>query len=279
MLGAYSIIIQASPISTLQPNTKTPASTVPAVDNDTLNLFKSNKKIDIDAIYAESSEEKINQLDRLSQAGVILNCTVPRTLALTFDDGPYKFTNSLLDLLKKYNVTATFFMNGENWSNIRNYTTVVKRAFDEGHQLGSHTYTHPDLTNLTNPQIYDQMTKLDDAFLEIIKVRPIFMRPPFGYLNNRVIALLKSMEYKIVLWNINTNDWDHPKDIDQSLGIYKKNLEAPGAITKGFIGLEHDTHVETATILAEKAILYARSLNFTLATVGECTGDRVWYRL
>jgi len=70
----------------------------------------------------------------------IKKCTVDRNIALTFDDGPFEYTNELLDQLKKYGYKATFFMNGNNWGNINDYAATVKRVLSEGHQLGSHTY-------------------------------------------------------------------------------------------------------------------------------------------
>lgn len=74
--------------------------------------------------------------------GTIINsCTVPGTVALTFDDGPYIYTSQVLDTLKNNNVHATFFVNGDNWSNILsvNDEALVHRMIAEGHQIGSHT--------------------------------------------------------------------------------------------------------------------------------------------
>lgn len=70
----------------------------------------------------------------------ITKCTVDKNIALTFDDGPFDYTNELLDQLKKYGYKATFFLNGNNWGNINDYKATVKRMISEGHQLGSHTY-------------------------------------------------------------------------------------------------------------------------------------------
>lgn len=74
--------------------------------------------------------------------GTIINsCTVPGTVALTFDDGPYIYTAQVLDTLKSNNVRATFFVNGDNWANILNADdqALVHRMIAEGHQIGSHT--------------------------------------------------------------------------------------------------------------------------------------------
>lgn len=70
---------------------------------------------------------------------VINNCVTPGTIALTFDDGPYSYTNTLLDTLAEYGAVATFFLNGINLGSITSYPDVLQRAVAEGHQLGSHT--------------------------------------------------------------------------------------------------------------------------------------------
>lgn len=72
--------------------------------------------------------------------GTVINqCTVPGTIALTFDDGPWIYTHKLLDTLAEYDAVATFFLNGINKGSITFYPDVLHRAVAEGHQLGSHT--------------------------------------------------------------------------------------------------------------------------------------------
>jgi peptidoglycan/xylan/chitin deacetylase (PgdA/CDA1 family) len=80
---------------------------------------------------------------------VITSCTVAGTAALTFDDGPYIYTEQLLDILQSNGVHATFFQNGQNYDNIYNYASTIQRIVDEGHQIGSHTY---DISPDPNPQ-------------------------------------------------------------------------------------------------------------------------------
>ena len=70
---------------------------------------------------------------------VIWSCTQPGVVALTFDDGPYAFTNQLLDTLAGSGHRATFFVNGDNWDSIWNRQPLIHRMIDEGHQIGSHT--------------------------------------------------------------------------------------------------------------------------------------------
>jgi peptidoglycan/xylan/chitin deacetylase (PgdA/CDA1 family) len=76
---------------------------------------------------------------RLAVGTVIETCTVPGVVALTFDDGPSIYTETLLDLLKINNQKATFFVNGQNYDNIHNYASTIQRMITEGHQVASHT--------------------------------------------------------------------------------------------------------------------------------------------
>ncbi|KAF9911752.1 hypothetical protein EC991_002480 [Linnemannia zychae] len=208
------------------------------------------------------------------RGGIITSCRVPGTIAMTFDDGPYRFTNQLLNILKDRGVKATFFVNGHNIGDIYQYDWVVKRAYREGHQIASHTWAHADLATLSYDQISAQMTQLDNALKSIIGVRPVYMRPPYGNLNSAATDYLNDNGYKIVKWRVDTNDWAHPDDTDTSLNAYKR---AGGS---GFIALEHDTYESTVNDLVPRAIEYAKNRGWELVTVGECLGvsQDDWYR-
>ena len=90
-----------------------------------------------------------------------------KLIALTFDDGPHpKETNQVLDVLNKYNVKGTFFIAGKhaNW-----YPNPLVRASKEGHEIGNHTFNHPDITNLTNAQLEEEILKCEEQIKEISK--------------------------------------------------------------------------------------------------------------
>ena len=76
---------------------------------------------------------------RRQAAAVIASCTAPNTIALTFDDGPFDYTDSVLDQLDAAGMKGTFFINGQNWGNIYDHASTLQRADSEGHQIGSHT--------------------------------------------------------------------------------------------------------------------------------------------
>lgn len=84
---------------------------------------------------------------------IIQSCTVPGTVALTFDDGPFRYTSQIMDILRNNNMHATFFVNGANWDNIltENSQALVQRMVRENHQIGSHTYVVSHVPALASP--------------------------------------------------------------------------------------------------------------------------------
>ncbi|ORX83509.1 glycoside hydrolase/deacetylase [Basidiobolus meristosporus CBS 931.73] len=125
--------------------------------------------------------------------------------ALTFDDGPSQYTSELLDILASANVKATFQIIG---SNAVQYPDVVKRAYDEGHQIASHTWSHPHLMSLSTEQIVAEVKATENALLNITGAVPAYIRPPYGEADDRVKAIFKAMGYHTLLWNMDTLDWD-----------------------------------------------------------------------
>ncbi|RKP13004.1 chitin deacetylase, partial [Piptocephalis cylindrospora] len=211
----------------------------------------------------------------LSQDGTIYGCTEPKTLALTFDDGPHIYTPSLLRTLDQYGVKATFFVNGDNYGSIltRKNREIVQQAYHDGHQIASHTWDHKDLATLTGAQVRKEMTRLDDALRQIIGRSPLYMRPPYGSTSPMARRILHDMGYKVVIWNIETQDTEHPNNVAASMDAYHRALEAPGASRKGWIALQHDPVRSTSLQLAPQAIRLAQRLGYRFATVAECLGD------
>ncbi|KAF9118867.1 hypothetical protein BGX30_004242 [Mortierella sp. GBA39] len=217
---------------------------------------------------------------RAGGATVVYRCTIPGTIAITFDDGPFIYTNGLLDILRSRNVKATFFFNGNTYGRIEDFAASVKRAYEDGHQVASHTWDHKDLTTLSPPEAVEELTKLEDAFRGIIGVRPTYIRPPFGSLNQPVLDILGQRNYTAVMWSQDTQDWAHPDDFNASYQLYEQllnnteNLGQPGHIV-----LQHEVNLVTALQVAPMAIDLALVKGYKVVTVGECLGDPKsnWY--
>lgn len=133
-----------------------------------------------------------------------------KLIALTFDDGPHpKETNEVLDVLRKYNVKGTFFIAGKhaNW-----YPKPLVRASQEGHEIGNHTFNHPDISNLTINQIEEEIVKCEEILVKLTGKKPTLFRPPFGsYRKEELAKIAKSNGYKVILWTtIDAKDWKNP---------------------------------------------------------------------
>lgn len=94
----------------------------------------------ISAFAATAAASPIAGVQPRQAGSVYFGCTTPGTVALTFDDGPFAYTDQVLDTLANAGMSATFFLNGQNWANINDYAATVERMDNEGHQVGSHTY-------------------------------------------------------------------------------------------------------------------------------------------
>ncbi|KAK5828142.1 carbohydrate esterase family 4 protein [Linnemannia elongata] len=214
-------------------------------------------------------------------APIITACTVPNSFAVTFDDGPSIWTHELLDFLATINVKVTFFVNGLNYNLITEpaIAAVVKRAYLEGHQIGSHTWAHADIS-APGVDVASQMKMLDDALLNIIGVRPVYMRPPYGNTSPESLIYLNNEGYKVINWVVDSNDWRHPEDFKQNFEAYRVALQDPAAVGKGFISLQHDAQQQTAEVFGKLAIEYVMSKGFNVMPIGSCLGDTTgWYRL
>ena len=174
----------------------------------------------------------------------IYGCPKDHSWALTFDDGPSQYTDELLDILDEYDIKATFCVMG---AHVEKYPEVVKRAYESGHHIASHTYSHPHLMSLTNEEIIYEMKATEKAIQDAIGIKPTYVRPPFGEADSRVKALMKSMGYKILLWNVDPTDYDVYMRTDASKKIRGAFKSAASGIDTGlnphedpgFISLQH----------------------------------------
>lgn len=132
--------------------------------------------------------------------------TEEKLVALTFDDGPHpRYTDVILDILKEYNVRATFFVVGEN---VDLYSNVLKRVFEEGHEIGNHTYTHSCLKSLSASDISDEMKRTELAVKSVIGDTAVqLFRPPEGCCNKNVVDSAVERGYKVILWTVDPRDW------------------------------------------------------------------------
>ena len=171
------------------------------------------------------------------------NENTPKYVALTFDDGPhYKYTEMLLDGLKKRNVKVTFFVLGSNAS--KNYNIIKKAALD-GHVIGNHTYSHKNLFRLKEEEILEEIDKTNQIIEAITGTTPKYFRPSYGNYNGKILKLAKM---ETVLWNVDSLDWK----IKNSNQITRRVLNK---VSDGSIILMHDIYkssVKAAFLIIDK---------------------------
>lgn len=130
---------------------------------------------------------------------------VVKSICLTFDDAPDKqYTPLILDVLKRYDVKASFFIHGKRAKRLKD---LVRRIGLEGHYIGCHTYTHPNLTAITLEEVRREIEYSSEVLCNLIGKKPKIIRPPYGELNGSVVETIAKMDMKIMVWSINTFDW------------------------------------------------------------------------
>ncbi|KAG4075989.1 hypothetical protein HA402_003815 [Bradysia odoriphaga] len=215
----------------------------------------------------------INSLN--NEDGIYSECINYGDFALTFDDGPTSNTEAVLDVLKEKGVHATFFINGDNFENVDDQVTrnKMKRIVEEGHQIGSHTWSHADLTdNLSSEAVRREMLDLESKVEEILGFKMSIMRPPYGRLNDTVMHIIRGeLNYSVIIWNLDTNDWENPANWNVSFQAYIDATEYDTNFNSSFIALHHD-FADGSAELAAQAIDYVLSRGFKLVTISECLG-------
>jgi peptidoglycan/xylan/chitin deacetylase (PgdA/CDA1 family) len=189
---------------------------------------------------------------------VAVDCATAKCVALTFDDGPDRHTDAILDVLAAKGVQATFFVQGYR---VDLFPDQMKREVAEGHEVGNHTWNHKNLTTLSPRAIRLQISKTNDAVAALTGARPALVRPPYGAVNKKV---QRKVEMPLVMWSVDTRDWE-TKNVKKILKHVKKDTE-PGSIV-----LMHDTLKATGKALG-RAIDILREQGYTFVTVSQLLG-------
>jgi peptidoglycan/xylan/chitin deacetylase (PgdA/CDA1 family) len=140
-------------------------------------------------------------------------------VALTFDDGPSQWTPMVLDLLREHETRATFFVIGQR---VREHPDLVKRIVSEGHELGSHTLTHPRLTEIPEDEVRGEITGGLDAVEEVLGERPKLFRAPGFHAAARELAIVEELGLEAVFAHVDPQDWRPERD---SHAIFRCVLE------------------------------------------------------
>ena len=164
-------------------------------------------------------------------------------IALTFDDGPGAATTPrLLEMLAKRNIKVTFFVLGEC---VQANPEILKREVAEGHEIGNHSWSHPNLEKMSDEAVRGQLQRTQDVVAQTAGVTPKIMRPPYGALSSRQRKwVYNQLGLKVILWEVDPNDWKRPG----ASVIARRILEGT---RKGSIILSHDIHAQTIDSMAQ----------------------------
>jgi peptidoglycan/xylan/chitin deacetylase (PgdA/CDA1 family) len=143
------------------------------------------------------------------------------SVALTFDDGPSAWTPLVLDLLREHEVRATFFVIGQR---AREHPDLVKRIVAEGHELGSHTLTHPRLTEISDDEIRAEIRGGQDAIAEVLGKPPSLFRAPGFHAGPRELAIVEELGLEAVFAEIDPEDWRPDRTSHTIFSLVLRNL-------------------------------------------------------
>ncbi|RUS31688.1 hypothetical protein BC938DRAFT_477309 [Jimgerdemannia flammicorona] len=197
---------------------------------------------------------------------------------LTYDDGPQPPSPALYNFLKSQNQRATHFVIG---SRALEYPDALRQAYQNGGQIAVHTWSHSWLTTQTNEQIIGEIMWTAKVIQAITGVTPLYMRPPHGDLDDRVRAIMKQLNMKVVQWNYDTNDWMtgsptynfQPEWIYQNFTVWAKTISTA---TVGSISLEHELSDESV-YEAMKSYPLLTAAGWKIMPVADCLNDPYYY--
>lgn len=187
--------------------------------------FKRSKNGSLPSIEQEGFKSILEKHE-----AIFLGDTNKKELYLTFDNGYENgFTTPILDVLKAKQVPAAFFVTGHY---VKSQPELIKRMAEEGHLVGNHSWSHPDMTTISDSQILDELNKVKEAVKELTGQQEMrYLRPPRGIFDERVLRVSREAGYTNVFWSIAYADWD-TKQVRGAQYAYDKVISQlhPGAV-------------------------------------------------
>ncbi|GIN21491.1 polysaccharide deacetylase family protein [Siminovitchia fordii] len=194
---------------------------------------------DVDSFLKMPKEQKLEKEKIIQQEQLKLDPN-GKYVALTFDDGPSPdVTPRILKALKEHNAKATFFMLGNQ---VDYYPELARKVAEEGHEIGNHSKSHPNLSKLGPKKIKEEMDYTKDKIAEATGITPHLLRPPYGAYNDHFVEYSKENGDSIILWSVDSLDWK----IRNAFSV-KKKVES--SVAPGGIVLMHDIHPSTGDSL------------------------------
>ncbi|RKP52925.1 hypothetical protein D7Z26_14320 [Cohnella endophytica] len=192
--------------------------------------------------------------------------TEDKLLAITFDDGPNpEWTPLFLEVFRKHGAKATFYVLG---TNMEQYPDLAKRIYEEGHELGNHSYSHPHLPELGREEQFEELLRAEKLIVEAIGTKPNTFRPPFLDVSDDLLSVAEQFGYPIIhALNTDSRDWETP-------GVEYILESSRAGVRKGAILLFHDGFGDRSQSLEAISILVPELIEqgYSLVTVSELLG-------
>lgn len=204
----------------------------------------------------------LQNINEIYLSSVIAKCnTNSKKVVITYDCGEESegATSSILAVLERHNVKATFFLTGK-W--IEKYSSLANRIVEENHEIGNHSYSHPDFTKITEAEMVEEITKAEETIKKIIGVDPKpIIRLPYGSVNTKALRVVRALGYQnTIQWSIDPREWELPP----SSIIVNSVLNN---ISNGDIILLHNHGVNTA-VASDIFIPRLKKQEYEFLTVG-----------
>lgn len=184
-------------------------------------------------------------------------------VAITFDDGPNPvYTPQVLEIFAEAEAKATFFMLGEQMDKC---PELVKQAFEQGHEIGNHTYTHPKLSRISRAQCIDEIERNEQMVESLTGLRPKVFRPPYLDYSNETLSILKDRGYPMIgALNLEALDWEQP-------GVEHILSKSMSCVKNGSILIFHDGFGDRSQTIEAVRLLVSEltSQGFKFVTVSE----------
>ncbi len=221
---------------------------------------------EIEKEMQESIKEEVKVIEGINETinNNIIKNDERKVVAITFDDGPGSYTDRLLDILKENNVKVTFFVLGKN---VLKYPDVVKRAYDEGHEICIHGYSHKYYTDKDPNTGEERGLGIKGTREEIVTTYNIlreidvepqpYVRPPGGKVTDEIV---QNIDYAFFKWSVDTRDWES-RNKDKIKEIIYRDIE------NGSIVLQHDIH--ECSVDATEEYLPTLTSDYKFVTISE----------
>lgn len=208
-------------------------------------------------------------LEKRDPVTVVNNCINSGQVALTFDDGPYLYESDVAGALG--GSKGTFFLNGNNYDCIYNHVDEIRALHAAGHTLGSHGWSHKDMGQLSWDECHDELWRVEEAFIRILGLKPIYFRPPYGSISDTLLAALENRGYKkVFLWSEDSGD-SLGASVASQKGVYDG---VANSYPSPHIVLNHSPEPSTVFDTLPYAVSLLQNKGYQLVAVDTCMGSQ-----